>query len=281
MSLRRQLLSLMALAVVAWGAKAEESRVRFAEVHSAALGRALPLAIVSPAPRGGAPARAVLFMLHGRGRNHRSLLDAPAARAALLAAPFHIVLPQGEDGWYVDLPARTDERYGAYLEEVVRWADANLRVSREPSQRGIAGWSMGGYGAVRFAETHREQFGFVASVIGLLDFPRAETLPEGQNYRVPVQRFSADPEVWVRFNPLHGVADLRGRAVTLVLATRGFERTMNENFLAALAKHGIEPKVHWLDGGHEFAVVERALPLVLADATRFFTAGGERNGRRH
>lgn len=244
-------------------------RVTFGEVDSVALGRRLPLAVVLPTR----PAQAetpVLFLLHGRGRHHRSLLESPAARAALLEAPFIIVLPQGEDGWYVDAPAPAAGRYGAYLEEVVAWAEKNLPITHRRTGRGIAGWSMGGYGAMRFAQTHAGQFGFVASVIGLLDFPRPEDLAEGQNYRVPRDRFSDDPAVWERFNPIRAVPTLRGTAVTLVLATRGFERTMNENFLHALAGEGIAARVHTLEGGHEFAVVERALPLVLGDAARAF-----------
>ena len=57
-----------------------------------------------------------------------------------------------------------------------------------------------------------------------------------------------------------------------MLSQRGFELAMNENFLAALAA-GTPPltaRVHRLDGGHEFSLVERALPLVLADAGEFF-----------
>lgn len=244
-------------------------RVSFGQIESRALGRTLPVAVVAPAtpaPAGGP----VLFVLHGRGRHHRSLLDSPAARAALLAAPFFVVLPQGEDGWYIDSPALPADRYGAYLEEVVAWAEKNLPVASTAAQRGIAGWSMGGYGAVRFAQAHPGRFGFVASVIGLLDFPRAENLPEGQNYRVPTPRFTADPAIWATLNPLHAVEALRGSAVTLVLATRGFERAMNENFLAALESRKLPARVHWLEGAHEFSVVERALPLVLAEAAKSF-----------
>lgn len=244
-------------------------RVRFGEVASAALGRTLPVAVVTPG-RVATAENPVLFLLHGRGRHHRSLLESPAARAALEAAPFFVVLPQGEDGWYIDSPVRPADRYRAYLEEVVAWAENSLPISRAPARRGVAGWSMGGYGAVRFAQTHPGQFGFVGSVIGLLDFPRPETLPEGQNYRVPVARFTSDPAAWPALNPLRAVEALRGSALTLVLATRGFERTMNENFLAELASRGRTARVHWLEGGHEFALVERALAPLCADAAEVF-----------
>ena len=260
------------LALAATSMVPAAERITYAEVSSPALGRTLPLAVIAPGTIPVGTEASVLFLLHGRGRHHRSLVDSPAARAALLTAPFYVVLPQGEDGWYLDSPAQPAARYAAYLAEVVAWAERTLPVGRTATRRGIAGWSMGGYGAVRCAETHPGKFGFVASVIGLLDFPRAETLPEGQNYKVPIARFTADSATWVALNPLNRVDQLRGAALTLVLATKGFERTMNENFLAALAAQTppLPARVHRLEGGHEFSLVERAIPLVLADAAEFF-----------
>ena len=248
-----------------------DDRISFAEVPSAALGRALPVTIVAPAGVKPASHVPVLFFLHGRGRHHRSLIDEPAARAAFLAAPFYTIMPQGEDGWYIDSPSRPTDRYATYLAEVVEWAESNLPIARDAARRGIAGWSMGGYGAVRFAQMNPGHFGFVASVIGLLDFPRAETLPVGQNYTVPIQRFTADPAVWASFNPIFAIAALRETTLTLVLATRGFELTMNESFLAAIASAGLPPpRVHRLEGGHQFPLVIQAVPLVLADAGETF-----------
>jgi S-formylglutathione hydrolase FrmB len=245
-------------------------RIQFHEIHSAALGRSLPVAVLAPVAKSHGESTPVLYFLHGRGRHHRSLLESATARSALLAATFYIVLPQGEDGWYIDSTAQPEARYSAYLAEVIAWAERALPISKDPGGRGIAGWSMGGYGAVRFAQTHRGDFGFVASVIGLLDFPRPATLPEGQNYQVPTNRFGDDPEAWAQLNPLRAVEKLRGTVLMLVLATRGFERTMNENFIAALETQHLSANVHWLDGGHEFSLVERAVPLVVAEATKFF-----------
>ncbi len=269
--MRRLVLSLL-LGWLAQAAAAE--RISFGEVRSAALGRTLPVAVIAPATPPATGRAPVLYFLHGRGRHHRSLLDSEAARTALLAAPGYVVLPQGEDGWYLNAPGNPAARYETYLEEVIAWAERTYPISGEPAARGIAGWSMGGYGAVRFAQTHAGKFGFVASVIGLLDFPREETLPAGQNYKVPVARFTADRATWATLNPLHDVESLRGAEITLVLATRGFERTMNENFLAALKAKSVPARVHWLEGGHEFSLVERAVPLVVADLAAFLRRAG-------
>ncbi len=263
------------LLVVGWLARAVAAeRISFGEVRSAVLGRTLPIAVIAPATLPATGKAPVLFFLHGRGRNHRSLLDSEAARTALLAAPCYVVLPQGEDGWYINAPGNAGARYETYLEEVIAWAESQFPLSTEPAARGIAGWSMGGYGAVRFAQTHPGKFGFVASVIGLLDFPREENLPPGQNYKVPVARFTADPATWRTLNPLQSVERLSGATLTLVLATQGFERTMTENFIATLKAKNLPARVHWLEGGHEFPLVERAVPLVVADMTAFLKSAG-------
>lgn len=244
-------------------------RITYGEVRSAALGRTLPVAVIAPATLPAMGKAPVLYFLHGRGRHHRSLIESETARTALLAARCFVVLPQGEDGWYINVPGDPQSRYETYLEEVIAWVENHYPVATEPAARGIAGWSMGGYGAVRFAETHPGKFGFVASVIGLLDFPRPETLPEGQNYKVPVKRFSTDYAVWATLNPLRKAEKLHGVSLTLVLATKGFERTMNENFLAVLKTKGVPARVHWLEGGHEFPLVEKAVPLVVGDMVSF------------
>jgi len=164
----------------------------------------------------------VLFLLHGRGRNHRSLLETARAKAFLLTVPFFVVLPDGEDGWYINSPVSSADRYNDYLEEVIRVAEAVLPLSRDRRDRAIAGWSMGGYGAVRFAETHAAGFAATVGIIGLLDFPRPADLPAGQNYSVPPGRFGRDPVLWPEFNPHYtgqpverraGFGDHRSRSV--------------------------------------------------------------------
>ena len=254
----------------------DHPRIRTVTLTSLALNRVLPVTIVEP-KREDTPARSgaqeqipVLYFLHGRGRHHASLIENEVTRGALLNTPFYVVLPQGLDGWYMNSPVIDEDRYETYIEEVIAWVEAHLPVRRDAAGRGIGGWSMGGYGAVRFAQTHAGQFGFVASVIGLLDFPRKETLPEGQNYKVPTERFGTDPVTWKVLNPLYSINELRESAVTLVLSETGFERTMNERFVDDAAAIGLPLRIHRLNGGHQFEVVQRAVPLVLNDAAQTF-----------
>ncbi len=204
----------------------------------------------------------VLFFFHGRGRNENSLVDDKVARNALLEASFVIILSDGDDGWYVDSPVQKKDKYQAYTEEVIEEAESRYNLSSNPAERGLAGWSMGGYGSVHFAEIHSQEFSAVASIIGLLDFPR-DGLPAGQSYEVPVKRFGNNPTVWAEYNPINNVDKLKNMSILIITADKSFDRTMNENFTKILTEHGIDYNWELLHGNHSFEVVRKAVPIVI------------------
>jgi S-formylglutathione hydrolase FrmB len=242
---------------------------------SQTLGEARKLSlVVPPGLEGRTDAAPVLFLLHGRGRTHRSLVDVPAIRDAFLHAPFCTVLPQGDDGWYIDSPIHPKDRYESYLTEVIALAGSIRRLAMDPQHRAIAGWSMGGFGAVHYVTRHPADFGVVVSMIGLLDFPRPMDLPTGRNYGVPVARFGSDPETWQQFNPLTRAEFLRGHAVCLITADDAFDRVMNENFHARLEKLGVAHEFILMPGAHTFDVVQAAMPRVIAFVAATFSANG-------
>ena len=204
----------------------------------------------------------VLFLFHGRGRHERSLIDDSKARTFLMKAPFVVILPDGDDGWYIDSPVRQSDKYQTYTEEVISTAESLYNLSVNPAQRGLTGWSMGGYGCVRFAETHAGDFSLVAPIIGLLDFPRIG-LPAGQSYDVPLNRFGKDPAVWLQLNPITDIEKLKDMSIMIITADKAFDRTMNENFTARLTKEKIPYKFKILKGAHTLSVVRCSIPLVI------------------
>jgi S-formylglutathione hydrolase FrmB len=229
----------------------------------------------------------VLYILHGRGRSDRSLVDEPTTRDALLKAPFVTVLPNGEDGWYLDSNVNPKNMYTKLLRETIRDAERRYDLSPRPEKRAIAGWSMGGYGCVRYAEAHPNSFAVVAPILGLLDFPRGG-LPQGQSYAVPEGVFGIVQSAWNELNPIHTAAKLRGADVLLITADRAFDRTMNENFRDRLRALDISHEWVVLEGEHTFNVVKEALPIVLGrvadclDRTgdgKQNTAGVDTNGK--
>lgn len=250
------------------GSLGERAEVR--TYTSVAVSREQPYLVIWPEGEIPAAGWPVMFVLHGHGRHHRTLWEKETTQKELMRQPFLLVMPDTGSGWYVDSPVNPASRYEAALDELIEIVARDLPVAAERKAWGITGWSMGGYGAVRNGARRNERFSFVGSIIGLLDFPRTEGLPEGQRYRIPRGIFGDDRTDWARLNPVRMVGDLTRTRMVVVVADQAFDRTMNENFIAAAADEQVSVEVVRLSGGHTFPVVAEALPHVLLAARRHF-----------
>ncbi len=242
-------------------------RIVECKVYSPALGMHNRFVVVLP--EGYAQRKTpwpVVYFLHGAGRHCRSLVSQPKTRDALLAAPFVSVHPNGRGGWWIDSPVKPESRYQTHVAEIVRTAEANFNVSKEPKHRGLGGWSMGGYGATLYAQAHPGQFAALATILPLVDFPNP-SLPPKQNHSVPPV-LGKDPAVWQRFNPIHYAAALRGMAIYHTTGDGAFDLTMNVNFDRRLSALGIEHTFALRPGAHTWSFVEAALPNVLRFLSR-------------
>jgi S-formylglutathione hydrolase FrmB len=241
-------------------------RIEMVRFHSTVLDMSKQYAVVLPANYKTTPARnttwPVMFLFHGRGRTERTLIDDPASHVALLQAKFVIILFDGDDGWYIDSPLQSNQRYESYTTEVINHATEQYCLSTHRSQRGLSGWSMGGYGATLFAAKHGAQFSAVVPIIGLLDFPR-RGLPAGQSYKIPLSRFGKNPTIWTELNPINHANKLKSTQLLIITADEAFDRTMNHNFADKLRELKIPFQFRQLTGGHTFDVVRKALPLVV------------------
>ncbi|QDT98678.1 alpha/beta hydrolase [Gimesia aquarii] len=213
--------------------------------------------------------RRMLVILHGRGRHELSLIEDKGVRKQLLDSGLFVILPDGDDGWYINSPVRKSDVYEMYLEEVLAVVTQEFQLPTARQQWAIAGWSMGGFGCVNFAARHPDRFIAVSSMIGLLDFPR-NGLPKGQSYRVPTARFGSDEAVWKQFNPIERAEKLKGMCVLIVTADKAFDRTMNEHFRERLIELKQPPEWIMLKGRHTFSVVSESIPLMLEFTKRAF-----------
>ncbi len=234
-------------------AAGDAARVDRGQFQSKVLGKTMPFNVVLPkgyqADKGPYP---VVYLFHGRGRHQASLTDDPKKMATLSNSKCIFVMPKGEDGWYIDSPVKPSARYNAYIEELMSFVESKYPISKDRARRGLTGWSMGGYGCTRFAQTHANAFGAVAPMIGLLDYPRIG-LPKGQTYKVAEETFGKDEAVWKSLNPINFVDALKNTKIMVITGSNAFDRTMNENFADALKSHGIPCNYISIEGGsHDF-----------------------------
>ncbi|WP_415911027.1 alpha/beta hydrolase [Oleiharenicola sp. Vm1] len=163
-------------------------------------------------PAGYDPASArtypTLYLLHGRGDSMQAWRPVKPLLDSLIAAgkipPLIAVMPDApasrRAGYYVDsqfaggddLPAGAAVET-AFTRDLVAHVDRTFRTRPDRAERAVAGYSMGGYGAARFAFAHPELF--AAAVV--LSPALYEPLPPAES---SVRSFGAFGRGEIRFD---------------------------------------------------------------------------------
>ena len=177
--MKRLRLAVLALALV--GALAAyyyhvESAVRVETVQfkSALTGRTLPYKVVLPPGYGLVTSRAtrypVLYLLHGWSGHYDSWVKNTSLKDYAAEHRLIIVTPEGANGWYTDGATDANDKFESYiLQELIPEVDRRFRTIAARRGRGVAGCSMGGYGALKFGLKHPDKFALAASTSGALD----------------------------------------------------------------------------------------------------------------
>jgi enterochelin esterase-like enzyme len=150
----------------------------------------------------------VLYMLHGAGGRgewlgYDLIGKADAGIASGKLPQMLIVLPQGDDGYWVNHQSG-GPKWGDYLiQDLVKHIDSTYRTQPDAKHRALGGMSMGGWGALYQGFTHPEEFGVVGAHAAALrqDLP---FLPKGDQFNQfdPVQLAANAPNltsqrVWI------------------------------------------------------------------------------------
>ena len=120
---------------------------------------------------------AVMYLLHGAdGRAidwlTRTNIEAFAARYNLI-----VVLPTVGNSWYANSATEPNKKYeDVIIKDLIPHVDKTYRTIGNWHARGIAGLSMGGFGAMKFALRYPQMFIFAASFSGAFDAPRTDVV---------------------------------------------------------------------------------------------------------
>src|SRR5436853_3326654 len=115
----------------------------------------------------------VLYLLHGLGGHYSDWLT--RTNVADYAAQYRmiVVMPEGNDSWYIDGAAGSNDKYESYiLKELMPDVDRRYRTLQSRYGRAIAGLSMGGYGAIKYGLKYPFTFAFAGSVSGAFGVTR-------------------------------------------------------------------------------------------------------------
>jgi len=211
----------------------------------------------------------VLYLLHGSGHDGGSVLREvqPQDSIAELGDAL-LVVPDGEQGWWLDSPIVPSSRYGEYVLELVSWIDHRYPTMAGRGARGLCGFSMGGYGAMLLAGRHPHLFGAASSLLGPLDI--AQLFPDYHRLRMLL---GPELRIWQQHNPCSSAAHLRDTALWFCTGDNAFDGPQNEAFASALQSQQTPFTYQIHPGGHDTSFVREHLRACFAFHRCQFGAG--------
>ena len=165
---RRAALAILLAPLISY---AQSSLVETVQFQSKLVNATLPYNVILP-PDYRTSSRTrypVLYLLHGLTGHYSDWLT--KTNVADYAAQYRmiVVMPEGKDGWYTDSATVPNDKYESYvLKELIPDVQRRYRTIETRFGRGVAGLSMGGYGALRFGLKSPGTFAFAASLSGAL-----------------------------------------------------------------------------------------------------------------
>jgi len=260
------LLLICAVAVPAGAA----GRVECNALRSAALGRAVKYCAILPPSYDTEKTRSypILYWLHGLGENEQTFVDfggwslVQNLQDDRRIGEYLIVIPDGGRSFYINSKSGKTRYEDFFLREFLPAIEKKFRVLPGRAHRGIAGVSMGGYGALRLAFKHPELFCAVSAHSAALFDQLPRNLPtqsRGLQARLlmlaEVFGMPVDEQFWERNNPI-----TIARTATALSRLRiyfdcgteddyGFDRGA-QALSDVLKKRGIPHEMHLYPGGH-------------------------------
>jgi putative tributyrin esterase len=241
--------------------------------HSASLKRDMRYRVLFPRDYAEGGRFPVLYLLHGLygdylNWDNRTGLENYARDLRLL-----IIMPDADDSWYTNSATTPNDKFEDYIvKDLIAEIDDKFPTVRNRDARGVAGLSMGGYGAIKLALKYPDLFAFAGSLSGALNAGenlyqlrpefRAKLLevfgPEGSRTR-------AENNVFRLLNVPHATAY---PYLYLACGWSDFFVETNRDFVRQLSSRKIAYEYHETAGEHSWEYWDRALQPMLRAMAR-------------
>ena len=201
-----------------------------------------------------------LYLLHGLFGDYENWTTLGEVRPLDNAI---VIMPEGEDGWYCNGESGVDNYEKWLVDDLLPLVDKEFRTDPTPIRRGIAGNSMGGFGALKIALRHGHLFSFAASTSGAFEAPGwTDGRPAKQNwdeFRSSILRiFGVRLDSRTRLeNDLYTL--VAGQAVRKRRLAIYFDCGRKDDFIEAnrrlsrlMLENGVEHRFDVLGGAHDW-----------------------------
>jgi S-formylglutathione hydrolase FrmB len=256
-------------------------RAECVSLPSKILGRAVPYCVLLPPGYDSEKTRRypILYLLHGLGDNEQMLIHSGGMNLVEdlweqhQLGEFLIVTPAGGASFYINSRDGKRRYEDFFLQEFMPGVEKRYRAQAGRGSRGIAGISMGGYGALHIAFRHPQLFGAVgahsAALIEKMPNISAQNSRQIGRLRVLGDAFGSpfDPAFWNQNDPeaIARSANLFGLKIYLDCGSEddyGFDAGA-EALDKLLSSRHIPHEFHLYPGGHNWSYFAEHLPALL------------------
>ena len=208
----------------------------------------------------------VLYLLHGLTDDDSAWTRYTSIERYAAAKGLAVVMPQVHRSFYAD------EAYGMKFwtflsEELPQIVQSFFRVSADRADTFVAGLSMGGYGAFKWALRQPERFAAAASLSGALDVAYIQKNDLRPHMRELTSKVFADRDLEKGSDDLLHLVETAEKAslprLLLRCGTEDHLLAQNRRFVQACEKSGVELDSGFGPGAHEWGYWDAEIQTVL------------------
>jgi len=266
-------------------------RAECVSITSKILARDVPYCVVLPPSYDAEKTRhyPILYLLHGLGDNDQFLIHSGGMNLIddlweqKQLAEFLIVTPAAGASFYINSRDGKRRYEDFFLQEFMPGVEKRYRIQPGRVSHGIAGISMGGYGALHIAFKHPQLFAAVgahsAALIEKLPNISGRDAQQMSVLRVLGSAFGSpfDGAFWTQNDPvtIARTANLAGMKIYFDCGSEdeyGFESGAQSLDKLLTTRH-IPHEFHLYPGGHDWTYFAEHLPAMLAFESQVIAAG--------
>ncbi|MBI5471250.1 MAG: alpha/beta fold hydrolase [Ignavibacteriae bacterium] len=208
-----------------------------------------------------------LYLLHGFGGNQTDWVKYSGLVKYLKNYNYIVVCPDGRNSWYTNSIDKKRNYEDYVFSDLIPFIEKKYRTLSTRHGRVVAGLSMGGYGAVRFALKRPWMFYFAGSFSGALYVPKTAR-PDNRDLSESLRLAFGEErsEQWTRNDPFELLDSVRvATSLPYFYISTGKDdnlpRIVENNRLLAekLQSKGALYEYHETPGGHTWAYWDREL----------------------
>lgn len=216
------------------------NRLREFFIYSPALGRTVGIRVLLPGiPQEVSP---VIHLYHGGGDDFRSWTDFGSAEELTLDSPYLIVMPDAGAGTYsrVAVGSEVHDWPTFHTKEIPEFLRKNFSVDFAPENQLLAGLSMGGYGAMKYAAWHPDRYSWAAAFSSPLDplsaIPAFDIIAmrEGAKSMTLFGDPVTDRSEWIANSPYGLAENLHGLHLWLSAGSGSLEESKDRDLLESM-----------------------------------------------